>query len=319
MLNAFVDAKATDTMTVRVGRQELLYGAQRLVSPLDWANTRRTFQGVKLMYREDDWAIDGFYTHLVVVRPYQFDEPDYNNQPFYGLYSVYSGYENDTVDFYYLGYNNLHQTGTPGPPNRDFSRNTIGARIYGSRGDWLYEFEGAPQFGRQMGLGLDDMAGFATAGLGHQFPQLVWSPTVWFYYDYASGNFNGDDFNRFNQLFPLSHKYLGFIDATRRANIESPNLLVTMQPHEKWKFLVWYYHFMANSASDIVPSNGGTPAQSTTSEDWVDELDLLATHTIGPRSTILFGWPHFWTGNKITPPGGAVDADFFYTQWEVNF
>jgi hypothetical protein len=33
----------------------------------------------------------------------------------------------------------------------------------------------------------------------------------------------------------------------------------------------------------------------------------------------LFGWSHFWTGNKITPPGGAVDADFFYTQWELDF
>jgi len=39
----------------------------------------------------------------------------------------------------------------------------------------------------------------------------------------------GGDFNRYNHLFPLAHKYLGFIDATARANIESPNLLVTMK------------------------------------------------------------------------------------------
>lgn len=32
----------------RYGRQELLYGNQRLVSPLDWANTRRNFEGFKL-------------------------------------------------------------------------------------------------------------------------------------------------------------------------------------------------------------------------------------------------------------------------------
>jgi hypothetical protein len=34
---------------VRVGRQELLYGSQRLISTLDWANTRRTFQGENLL------------------------------------------------------------------------------------------------------------------------------------------------------------------------------------------------------------------------------------------------------------------------------
>ena len=32
-------------LTFRPGRQELLFGKQRLVSPLDWTNTRRTFQG----------------------------------------------------------------------------------------------------------------------------------------------------------------------------------------------------------------------------------------------------------------------------------
>ena len=49
-LNGFIDYSPDDCLTLRVGRQELLYGAERLISPLDWANTRRTFEGVKLMY-----------------------------------------------------------------------------------------------------------------------------------------------------------------------------------------------------------------------------------------------------------------------------
>ncbi|UCC32224.1 MAG: alginate export family protein, partial [Phycisphaerales bacterium] len=35
-------------LTLRVGRQELQYGNQRYVSPLDWAAVRRRFDGVKL-------------------------------------------------------------------------------------------------------------------------------------------------------------------------------------------------------------------------------------------------------------------------------
>jgi hypothetical protein len=313
--NIFVDLKLTDTTTVRLGRQELMYGGQRLVSPLDWSNTRRRFEGINVLYRRGDWAVDSFYTNFVPPVATQFDEADYD-ESFYGMYSVYSGLENATVDFYYLGYDN--QT-TATPIATDFSLHTFGVRLNGSYADWLYELEGAPQFGRQSGLALDQSAGFATAGVGRKIKQMPWGTTVWLYYDYASGNNMGGDFNRFNQLFPLGHKYLGFTDSTARENIESPNILVTMQPTAKINLLLWYYHFMANQDTDIVPSLGGTPAQSNASKDWGDELNLVATYSISPRSQIAFSWSHFWAGNKITPPAGKSDADFFYTQWTLNF
>lgn len=317
-LNLFFDISLTDSTTVRIGRQELLYGNQRTVSPLDWANTRRTFEGVKVMVTEGDWAVDGFYTALVPSLPNDFDEGDYDQQ-FYGFYSVYSGIENHTFDVYYLGYDNTNPTAiNPRSATGDFSLHTVGLRLFGEQDNWLYEFEGAPQFGRQSGLGLDHMAGFATAGIGRKLGG-IWSPVVWFYYDYASGDNMQGDFNRYNQLFPLAHKYLGFIDATQRSNIESPNVLLTLEPHEKIELLFWYHHLMANQASDIVPSIGGTPDQSLNSKDWGDELDVIVKYTFDPRSNILFGYSRFWAGSKISPPGGAVDADFFYTQWELNF
>src|SRR5262249_29251439 len=50
-LNLFADIKLWEIdgnpIYARIGRQELLYGSQRLISPLDWANTLRTFEGVK--------------------------------------------------------------------------------------------------------------------------------------------------------------------------------------------------------------------------------------------------------------------------------
>src|SRR5262245_56685417 len=72
MLNLFADAKLMDgpgDLWFRIGRQELLYGSQRLISPLDWANTRRTFQGFKLYWQDDDWNIDFFATHPVRIDP----------------------------------------------------------------------------------------------------------------------------------------------------------------------------------------------------------------------------------------------------------
>jgi len=313
LLNAFVDLKLTDSITARVGRQELLYGAQRLVSPLDWANTRRTFEGVNLIYREGDWSIDGFFTHFVPVQFQAFDEADYD-QPFYGAYATYSGMKNATVDLYYLGYENQ----TPGAGiNNDFSLHTVGGRINGSHCGWLYEVEGGGQYGRQSGLGLDHSAQYATLGIGRKFDSHCWKPTLWFYYDYATGNTPAGDFDRFNQLFPLAHKYFGFIDAVQRSNIESPNVLLTMNPTKKTKLLLWYWHFMSNQPNDVVPAIGGTPAQNGGSSHLGDEIDVILTYNINARANLLFGYSHFWIGNKINRP--ANDADFFYTQFQVDF
>lgn len=319
-LNLFVDLKLTDEFTVRVGRQELLYGVQRTVSPLDWANTRRTFEGVRGLYKSGDWAVDGFYTNFVPVAADNFDEADYDRS-FYGAYATYSGWDKHTVEAYYLGFD--HQTQAMASPpigaqgSNDFSIHTFGGRVTGPFRNvpFLYEVEGAYQGGRQSGLGVDHEAGFVTCGIGKKF-EGAWSPTLWVYYDYASGNTASGDFNRFNQLFPLAHKYLGFIDAVARSNVESPNCLLTMQPSTKLKLLLWYYYFGVNQAQDIVPGVAVPSAQNLTSKDLGNELDLIAAYKISPRSDILFGYSHLWAGNKII---GTNDASFFYTQFQLNF
>ncbi len=191
-------------------------------------------------------------------------------------------------------------------------------RVNGALTDnWLFEMEGGPQFGRQSGLGLDHDAMFATCGVGRKLGDVLpWTPTAWLYYDYASGNNIGGNYNRFNQLFPLAHKYFGFIDAVQRSNVEAPNLLLTAAPSAKCTLLLWYWHMMANQDTDIVPAIGGTPSQSTASKDYGDELDLISRFAISPRSAILFGYSHLWRGNKILAP---QDADFVYSEYTLNF
>jgi len=299
-LNAFVDARFNcgDT-TLRFGRQELLYGAQRTVSPLDWSNTRRTFEGAKLMHNVGDWSIDAFFTHYVQVDPNDLDEADYD-QPFYGTYATYKGCGNSTLDLYYLGYDNKVSA---------FSLHTFGARMYGSHYEnWLYEIEAAYQAGDAAGINTGSQSeGFATVGLGREMPCLCWKPTLWLYMDYASENYN--------HLFPLAHKYLGFIDAVQRTNVLAPNVLLKMSPTKKLDLLVWYYHFQSVGAGPI-PSIGGTPAQSAVTH-YGDEVDLLATYKINARNKLLFGYSYFWKGDKINDPSN--DADFFYTEWTFNF
>lgn len=312
-INLFADLQLTDSLAARVGRQELLYGNQRLVSPLDWSNTRRTFDGVNLLYREGDWAVDSFFTYYVPVLPTEFDEPD-KDQKFFGFYGVYSGFENFTVDTYYLGSDNSRAFNANLPYDSDYVIHTLGIRFNGGLDNWLWELEGGPQFGEYHGAGVDHSAGFATGGLGYKAAKYPWQPTLWCYLDYASGHVPGGDFNGFNDLFPLGHKYFGFIDAVKRSNIITPNILLTSKPGKDWNLLMWYWHFSSDS-EEPVPSLGNTPPQNT-SRDLGDELDLYLTYTFGPRSNLGFGWSHFWRGSKITAPS---DADFLYTQWTLDF
>ena len=182
----------------------------------------------------------------------------------------------------------------------------------------MYEVEGAVQTGSQTALGQNHEAYFGTLGVGRKLSNLGWKPQLWFYYDVATGDdaATADTFERGNQLFPLAHKYLGFIDAVQRSNVSSPNVRLTMAPTDKLSLLLWYYNFQAAEASDVIPGIGGTPAQDPNSKDFGNELDFIATYKINPRRSVLLGYSHFWAGDKII---GGQDADFFYVQFTSNF
>ena len=45
------------TLRLRPGRQMLSFGAQRLISPLPWANVWRSWEGLTALWRGGDWEI----------------------------------------------------------------------------------------------------------------------------------------------------------------------------------------------------------------------------------------------------------------------
>ncbi|MEZ6093422.1 MAG: alginate export family protein [Pirellulaceae bacterium] len=320
MQNLFVDARllsnGNNSLTARVGRQELLFGAQRAVSPLDWANTRRTFEGARLMYETKDRKVDAFWTNPVRIDDHSFDSPD-RDQEFMGLYSSYTGRKNQTVDTYFLRLLN-------GRGANDFQYNTIGSRWQGSQGDFLWDFEGAYQFGDNTD-GSSHVAGMATFGIGRKLSNRCWKPVLWAYYDWASGDDATGAGNGFHHNFPLAHKYNGFMDLFGRRNIEDVNLQLSMQPSEKLKLLVWYHYFFLETQTDtpysvvMTPFNGGNLPGSA---DLGHEIDFVASYKINQRQDIVLGYSHFFSGDYYdTTPGVPFngDADFFYTQWTVNF
>src|SRR5207253_9766926 len=73
-------------LTAKIGRQELIYGDERLVGNADWANVSRSFDAAKLRFENGYLWVDGFVGRLVVPVNHHFNEPnDYDW--FSGLYA----------------------------------------------------------------------------------------------------------------------------------------------------------------------------------------------------------------------------------------
>lgn len=193
----------------RAGRQELLYGQHRAVSPLDWANTRRTFHGYKgMLHSAGGWKVDGFYTNTLDPNTHKFDSIN-EDETFVGLYAANTDACGTTRELFYL---RLDDEKNQGSIVQDFDFHTVGGRIQGKAGDLLFEAWGAYQFGDNTD-GSDHSAAAYTVGLGRAWECHCWNPTLWVYYDWASGDGLGaGDGNGFHHLFPLAHKYLGFMD-----------------------------------------------------------------------------------------------------------
>lgn len=317
--NLFVDGVLIDDcsgkLTGRVGRQELLFGAQRLISPLDWANTRRTFDGARLTWSNSDRQIDGFWTRPVIVNIDRFDSPNLDQQ-FYGIHAQNKTFVNSQVDTYYLGFHN---------ELIDQRVHTLGGRVAGEADSILWDNEAGYQFGHNPD-GSEISAAAITVGLGRKLGGNM-KPALWMYYDWASGDRSVG--NGWNHLFPLGHKYLGFMDLFGRRNINDVNAQLAFAPSDKWNVLLWYHYFFLADGNQgpynivLAPFNGGGTVGS---RDVGHEIDVLATRKMSARSDLVLGYSHFFAGKYYdlsqTSSGAALfngDADFFYTQWHVNF
>lgn len=196
-------SETAPAFTLRGGRQELLFGAQRLVSPLDWSNVRRTFDGASGILKLRDWTVTPFWAALATVRQYQFNKTDIDKQLF-GIYATGAVPAPPiTADLYWLGVNNANASfnGTAGREQRQ----TLGRRVWGKWPDIGLDFE--VETGIQFGTiaGADILAGMFTANVGYALPLPVTS-RVYLNVDYASGDGQpGGDVGKFNQLYPLGH------------------------------------------------------------------------------------------------------------------
>ena len=327
-LNLFVDVKLADLggepAYLRVGRQELLFGSQRLVSPLDWANTRRTFQGIRGFRQTEKWDFDLFWVQPVIPNPDRLDSVD-NNQNFAGAWATYRPKKGQAIDAYYLLLDNTNRVTQQGIPRGNFTRHTTGGRVSGAEGNFLYDFEAALQFGSQGRR--DVFAAMATAGAGYNFKDRRWNPTVWAYYDYASGGGATRGTARtFNQLFPFGHYYLGWIDQVGRQNIQDLNFHLYLYP-TKWLTAWTQFHsfWLADKTDALYNAAGNAIRRDPTGRAGShvgEEVDFVLNFHLTKHADLLTGYSYLWGGNFLRNTSGAnaaANAGFYFLQMSYRW
>ena len=327
--NLFVDFRLhkTDNGATygRVGRQELMLGSQRLVSTIDWANTRRTFDGVRVFHNSDKFDFDAFWLRPVIPTVNKLDASDIN-QNFYGAWGTYRPAQKQAIDLYYLLLENVNNASAVALRTAPSTTHTVGTRYFGELSHWLWDVEGGYQWGELAGS--DIAAAFGTVGAGRNLQRLPWNPTVWAYYDYASGDHspNAQGYHTFNQLFAFGHYYLGWADLVGRRNINDVNLHLYLHPTKWITFNTQYHHFWLDSSSDALYNVAGAPyrrsAGARAGGVVGDEIDLYANFHLSKHSDFLIGYSKLFAGDFIrntSAPNAPTDSSSLYMLYNFRW
>ncbi|HEX8913694.1 MAG TPA: alginate export family protein, partial [Humisphaera sp.] len=328
-----------NSTTVRFGRQDLLYGAQRLISPLDWSNTRRTFEGLKVSNTVNAGALGNHTLDLFWVRPVLIDKEEPNvgdrDASFAGVYDtvalpdLLAKGDNTKLEVYglLLQTNNRAAVGAAPAIGLEADVYTVGVRFSTNPKPWDLDVEADYQFGQ---AGADEIAAwsFAVEG-GYTCATVPLKPRAYVGFDIASGdNGAGGKFTRFNQLFPLGHAYFGYIDVIGRQNIVDVHpgvelsLLENVAYAKKLSLRADYHLFWRQSDADGVYNAAGGLLRAAGGSSTMfigSEVDLLLNWQIDRHTAAYVGYSHFFAGDFIQQTGPSNDIDFAYVAVQFTF
>ncbi len=307
---------------LRMGRQELAFGEERLVGPSNWGNVARTFDAVKLSYARTGVRLDWFASSVVAPDRDGFDRLGTANK-FYGFYSSFDRPKSNSVLQPYFFWKTNTQTRGERGRGGDLDVYTGGVRAAGRgpRGA-DYSIDLAFQTGHAAGDDIRAWAGHWSVGYApwHDAsgPRLVAE------YNYASGDQDPHDGRRgtFDQLYPTNHSKYGIADRVGWRNIHDAMGGLEWKPSAKWKFNADYRAFWLASRRDGLYSASGSLTvlnDHATSGHVGGEIDIQATCRLTKQLVWGFGYAHLFPGEYLRQSTDASGVTYPYVIWEYRF
>lgn len=304
---------------VRVGRQEIALGQQRLIGVADWSNTRRSSEGVRVQLTRGPIVVDAIDARPVLVRQHASNRADstqrfrtvsVGNAP--GARSLAAGLPAIWQGYWY------EQTVRPIAGTRTY-RVTTGGRV---QWQWAptaavtraFEVEAAAQRGT---VGTRTIrAYFAVAEAQLQWQRVRGKPSLALGLEQASGEnpATTGTLEAFAVLYPAAHAHGGYADVIGRTNARELHAISTWDPVAPLNLRLALYRFDRLRLDDAVYSKQTTVFRApgtSRARHTADELDVTGTYRIDQHWRIVFG------GGLVTPGAflNATDASARTERW----
>lgn len=305
---------------LRVGRQEINLGEQRLVGSTPWSNTARTFDAARLTLHHKKVRLDAFAASVVVLKDGQVGEVTPGNN----LYGLYGGLLNvvpkSTIEPYFLWRSQSTVKAQLGGVGT-YDMKVTGVRWVGTlpRG-FDYNTDLAFERGSVLADSIDAWAGHWV--LGYTATALKWTPRFLVEYNTATGSASTKLGQRhtFDQLYPTAHDKYGLADQVGWKNIHHVRVGPEWKIVPRWSMAVRYSDYWLADAHDaLYTTSNAVVAQMANGSAgrWVgQEVDFVNLVTVSKITQIGAGLSHIFPGTflKTATPGQSYTAPYLFFQ-----
>jgi hypothetical protein len=302
-------------LALRVGRQEIAFGDQRLVGHANWLNAGRTFDAARVMLRTKRAHVDVFAASVVRILDDEFDKSGNGNR-FAGAY-VTSGalVPQATAEPYVFWRRDANLRSEAGSLDA-LHQVTAGGRLVGKLPARLdYNIEAAMQRGS---LGPDSIRAWAGHWQLRETLESAGRPHLIAEYNYASGDANPADGIRgtFDQLYPTAHDKYGLADQVGWRNIHHVRAGFDVTPIRLTPIAVSYHSFWLAEPRDALYAASGAPiariATGAARTRVGQEIDVQISRPLTPQLALAVGYSHLFAGPflKDATPGKSYSGPF---------
>lgn len=226
-----LDKLAGQPLSLKLGRQALAYGDQRLIGAFEWSDNARRFDALKFAYNHEAVNVDFF---LANIKENGIANPA--DAQFNGLYLTAKTIPlHKALDVYLL-----QKANTAAGENIM----TYGLRLDGGTAGIDWTAEAAFQSGDATSAA-KKKANMYVLKAGYTLPQIA-SLRIGAEYDFASGQDTSTDNTAFDNLYPTNHPLYGVTDITGTnslSNLKAMSLNVGAKPAEGLRLLAEYWNY----------------------------------------------------------------------------
>ncbi len=336
-------------LTVRVGRQEIIWGDHRVIGNFVWSNVGRVFDGGRFMWDTDTIHAEAFAMKVdedgYLLNGQTSGESDGSGSSDENIYAAQLAFKklvpSALLELMYICKSDQDDSATNptlvGTANTGAAGDPINIHDFGARIDGKvpnleaidYTIESHVQVGN---YGTQNQEAWAFAGkAGYTLKNVAWTPRIGFEYDYASGDSDATDgeHETFDNLYPTNHwaGIYGFADLVSWQNMHDFRGQVKVSPTKKMTAQVDYHYFMLAEEGDgwylanatLASATRPTGGYDTRDDELAQEVDLTVSYDLYKNVKILAGYSYFAAGDWIENNIGDTDTNWAYLQTTVTF